>query len=170
MELKIGTDNKYLRYYKQTEFHQNLRGPYNSSVIGHGMAPNERLKTWLRIKNSGKAFDKWYFCNSNTYTQRVMQVTNQMISWRVKKNRCYFDKPDYTVENARKDACRLEEGFDLPGKQYKIKVKHPEQLRTCTTQQDRSGGSTQTMKSSYLECPILSQQPSQRSIHKDHFY
>ena len=40
MELKIGMSDKHHRYSKNTKFRQNLRGgggPYNSSVIGHGM-------------------------------------------------------------------------------------------------------------------------------------
>jgi len=47
-ELKIGMSDKHHRHSKHTKFRQNLRGPYNSLVIGHGMT--QRVK----IHNSAK--------------------------------------------------------------------------------------------------------------------
>ena len=40
MKLKIAMNDKYHRYSKHTMFHQNLMGPYNVLVIGHGMTQN----------------------------------------------------------------------------------------------------------------------------------
>ena len=37
IELKIGMSDKHHRHFKHTKFRQNLNGPYDSSVIGHGM-------------------------------------------------------------------------------------------------------------------------------------
>jgi len=45
--------------------------------------PDEQYEAWLRI-NHPEQFrqgnDNLYFCNSSTHTQRMMEVTNQMIN------------------------------------------------------------------------------------------